>query len=204
MRNTELSILVVVPMFLAVISATAFAEPPTPPPLPSGFNEFILSDQHKNAVLDIAKKTQSQIQGTCQTLGLSFTGKFAVFVPIQMGENGLPTSGIWKELVSATGCKESYFFNVLAVIDASHALSMVPLIPGDGLADPYLIRDAKPMVLQAVGLKKAGCDQKQVIRCRATNKLGIERQSGWEIATGAVTQGGRSPTGVTAPVAARL
>jgi len=26
--------------------------------------------------------------------------------------------------------------------------------------------------------------------CRATNKLGIERQSGWEIATGAVTQGG--------------
>jgi len=46
-----------------------------------------------------------------------------------------------------------------------------------------------------VGLKKAGCDQKQVIRCRATNKLGIERQSGWEIATGAVTQGGRSPTG---------
>jgi len=28
------------------------------------------------------------------------------------------------------------------------------------------------------------------VDCRATNKLGIERQSGWEIATGAVTQGG--------------
>jgi hypothetical protein len=128
------------------------------------FEAFMVSDTHRLAVLQAAAATEKQLPGLCATSQFAYTGQYAVTVAPEFGADGVPTKGMWKEMVQSTGCGDSLTYNVVTVATPDKGVNVIPWLPGDGKADPMLVRDAMIGIIQYATAKNPGCKQTQVIK----------------------------------------
>lgn len=149
--------------------ATAFALPTSgtePQAISPEFSAFLQTGEHKAAILAAAQKASTLLHGLCPSYQFGLTGLVSLYRPFVMGSDGTPVAGIWKEPVSAAGCGETLQFNVLTMISPEKGVQVVPLVPGDGHADPVLMKDAMMNVYQYAHVRKPDCQQVQLVKTK--------------------------------------
>ena len=103
---------------------------------------FLFSEAHKNLVTKLVAIIPPTVFKTCPSL-VSNGSNVRSLKPITFGEDGVPNSGAWKEVVPVKGCGNDTVLNLyFYVADDGAKINGIAGFPGSTHADLILQKDA--------------------------------------------------------------
>lgn len=155
--------------------------------------EYFRTKEFQKALYDLGvywDRNILKLQMTCESSYHLKPIGMRVVEPMQSDSSSLhPSDGIWTVKFNFTRCKESIVYNALVIAREKQTPKVVPLVPGNTIASPQLIRDVYvggvPMI---VGIEGGGteCENTSVRSTQVTMEpttvmLDGEQQHGvWE------------------------